>query len=208
VEKASEMKENTRKSSIIDGVKNLRGCNEQPSNTEIMEALQRSGYLLEQRLCPIIEKCGFSVTPNEQYQDQDTGKSREIDIKALSVRELNEEFNHCLFTELLAECKNNLYPVVFFSQKESVPDWMAPAVFTGQPEVVFENATSQWKTPISSHVRFDTFHHSANPQWIARQFCRLKKDKGKWITSHDDLYSSVESLVKATIYFVEEFKKS
>jgi hypothetical protein len=59
-----------------------------PSIQQIKKAVEQSGYLLEQRVCPIIEKYGFLTTPNEPYQDQDTGKSREMDVHAVKLNSL------------------------------------------------------------------------------------------------------------------------
>jgi len=96
---------------------------DKPTKEQIKKAIEQSGYLLEQRICPIIEKYFFLTTPNEQYQDQDTGKSREIDIHAIVLNSLfRNEYSDTFATILLIECKNNSTPVVFFTQQNPIPE--------------------------------------------------------------------------------------
>jgi len=40
---------------------------------------------MEQRIVPVLGRHGYFVTPNHEYEDPDTGKSREIDIHALNL---------------------------------------------------------------------------------------------------------------------------
>jgi len=47
------------------------------------EAITRAGYLMEQRLVPVVEKAGFKVTPNQRYQDPASGKAFELDLIAM-----------------------------------------------------------------------------------------------------------------------------
>lgn len=89
---------------------------------QIKEIIKNSGYLLEQRICPKIEKQGFFADPNTEFQDQDTGKSREIDIYALNMSSLyRDSFDDVFNVILLIECKTNSTPVIFFTQKNPIP---------------------------------------------------------------------------------------
>jgi len=47
------------------------------------DAISRSGYLMEQRLVPLVESFGFKATPNERFRDYETGQLRELDIGAI-----------------------------------------------------------------------------------------------------------------------------
>ncbi|MHC1763624.1 MAG: hypothetical protein AB9869_04855 [Verrucomicrobiia bacterium] len=49
------------------------------------DAVVRSGYLMEQRLVPIVESFGYKATPNQRFRDPDTGDLREIDISGYAV---------------------------------------------------------------------------------------------------------------------------
>ncbi len=190
----------------------------EPTLEQIKVAIERSGYLLEQRICPIIERDGFIVTPNEQYQDQDTGKSREIDTHAIRFNPLfRNDFTDTYSTILLIECKNNSTPVVFFTQENPIPESIfGYTVLNGYPDGIWEDNTNG-SISIEDFFNFNKFHHNFKVKWIARQFCILKpKIIGKgspneiieWETSHENLYDSIESLTKATAYYSLELRDS
>ncbi len=189
-----------------------------PTIEEIKKALERSGYLLEQRICPIIEKFGFLTTPNEQYQDQDSGKSREIDVYALKVNSLyRNEFKDMVEISLMIECKNNSTPVVFLTQKTSISiSLFGYVVLNGYPDGIYDKASKK-VVSVEDYFRFKKFLHHYKEKWIARQFCQLKpkiinkgspKQKIEWEVSHEGLYESIESLTKATDYYSSKRKKS
>ena len=50
------------------------------------KALLRSGYLLESRLERVLTSRGYYVDANDAYPDPTTGKSRELDIMAMTAR--------------------------------------------------------------------------------------------------------------------------
>lgn len=54
-----------------------------PSNEEIMDAIEQSGYLLEQHVATQLESLNFYVKTNIAFEDPDEGKSREIDVSAV-----------------------------------------------------------------------------------------------------------------------------
>jgi len=65
---------------------------------EITDAIQKSGYLLEQRILPIFEKLYGVIDLNSIFPDPVSGKSREIDIKTLGVEKIfdTDDF-YCIF---------------------------------------------------------------------------------------------------------------
>jgi len=193
-----------------------------PSVDEIKAVIESSGYLLEQRVCPVVEKHGFLTTPNDQYTDQDTGKSREIDIHAINLESLgDDEFSNTFETILLIECKNNSTPVILFSQKNPLPD-LGRVVLNGHPDGVSVpddqlsdgvyriTAASENIAAIEDYFGFKEFHHNYRAELIAHQFCQMRPKiiaKGspnetiEWSLSHENLYESIDSLAKATVYF-------
>src|SRR5712692_10607795 len=84
------------------------------SPDEMREAIARSGYLLEQRIKPKIERRGYFVETNQPYPDPQTGISREYDISAISGIPLYRGRMDFLFPYILCECENNALPLVFF----------------------------------------------------------------------------------------------
>ena len=193
------------------------GCDlPKPSLEQIKKVLQKSGYLLEQRICPIVERYGFFTTPNEQYQDQDTGKSREIDIEAIQPYFLyRKELTDIFWTYILLECKNNSTPAVFFTQKNPVPERISGYVsVSGYPDGIYDEKYGG-VVSIEDYFHFARFHHNYKVKWIARQFCQLTAKtvaKGtrnqtiEWGVSHEGLHESVEGLAKATSYHSSKLK--
>lgn len=190
----------------------------EPGKKEIKNALEKSGYLLEQRICPILDKYAFYTIPNEQYQDQDTGESREIDIFAIYMNPLyRSDFSDTFEVRLVVECKNNKTPVVFMSQENPIPESLSGWILVnGYPDGIYEKKYEE-VTSIEDYFHFKKFHHNYKVKWISRQFCQLKPkiiNKGssneeiKWESTHETLYESIEKLVKAAEYFSSDIKNS
>lgn len=192
-----------------------------PTISQIKTALEQSGYLLEQRICPIIEKYGYFTIPNDQYEDKDTGKSREIDVVAGDIYSLyRTDLKDVFETNLLIECKNNSTPVVFFTQKNLIPEFCSENIMLyGNPDGIY-NKEGEAIELIWDYFNFGQFHHYAKAKWIAHQFCQLKpkisgpreKQIIEWETSHETestsyerLHESIDSLTKAADYFKSEF---
>jgi hypothetical protein len=91
---------------------------------EMIDALKRSGYLIESRLINILADHDYYTYPNETYPDPTTGKSREIDLFASSYRTVENLYlqNASLMIDvthdLIIECANNPQPAVFFKRTE------------------------------------------------------------------------------------------
>ncbi len=90
------------------------------TRNEMKDALSRSGYVMEQRIFPVLEEEGYYVQPNPVYPDPITGKSREYDFSALTADRLFKGEHDFLFTEIVGECINNTQPVVFFKAESPV----------------------------------------------------------------------------------------
>lgn len=73
---------------------------------QMKDTIQRSGYLLEQRVEPILTKKGYFVQTNPVFPDPETGKSREIDISALFAIQVYKKGYNFIFPTLLCECEN------------------------------------------------------------------------------------------------------
>ena len=83
---------------------------------EMISALNRSGYFLESRVEQQLQNAGFQqIYPNAAYEDQDTGKSREIDLTA-SFHLSHQNPNIVVNIHLLIECKKLRSPFIFFEK--------------------------------------------------------------------------------------------
>jgi len=78
------------------------------------ESIQLSGYLIEQRVEPIIRQSFGYVQTNPIYKDPDTGKSCEIDISSLSASILYKDERS--FIKISAE-----YPPACWRDESSSP---------------------------------------------------------------------------------------
>jgi len=170
------------------------------STKQMRDAIQKSGYLLEQRIEPILAEEGYYVQTNPVFPDPDTGKSREIDISALSATRIYKKGYNFVFPVLLCECENNSQPVVFFT-KES------PISFMHHEQVKVSGIPVQfWQedgyVSLSEFTGMEKFHHYCKGA-IATQYCafQLKKDKSSWVALHnEEQHDTFDSLVKALDY--------
>jgi hypothetical protein len=172
------------------------------------DAIQQSGYLLEQRVEPIIAESGYYVETNPVFYDPDTKKSREIDIRAIAGIEIHRKEMSFIFPILLCECENNSQPVVFFT-KES------PVSFTYCEDLRVSGIPAKfWDKDgfisLAEFTRMEKFQHYCKGE-IATQYCnfQLKKDRSSWMALHDEeQHDTLNKLIKAVDYEVAEHFKS
>ena len=84
---------------------------------EAVEALRRSGYLLEDRIDSLLRSQKYFTVPNAAYPDPNTGKSRELDIRAHSIAFRTDRQVYGVMHELLIECVNNPQPVILMEMR-------------------------------------------------------------------------------------------
>ena len=167
----------------------------------MMEALDRSGYLMEQRIFPILERAKYVVDTNPVYLDSDTGKPREYDFSAGKAYELFENAGGSLLIHIAGECKNNVQPVVFFEH-----DPCLKSLFTrnlkcaGIPLYIPGNRGPESDVSLQMQFNFDLFHHYGRGTQ-STQYCTFTKkgNERDWMASHpDEWHSSLTSLLVAT----------
>jgi hypothetical protein len=93
-----------------------------PTNEQILEAIEQSGYLLEQHVATRLEALDFYVRTNVAFEDPDEGKSREIDVSAFKRVAHNETAKVSAFVDLIVECKNASNPLVFIARSKNEGD--------------------------------------------------------------------------------------
>lgn len=165
------------------------------SSTEMLEALNRSGYFLESRMLEILAKREYQNFPNQTYPDLITGKSREIDILASSPRltktiKLNHSLTFEYVHELVIECVNNSQPVAFFKRPDKNP-------YTIFGKFFYHNTEREMVEPTTSESAFHTFHMftttskefhynlmAKNTQYCS--FSPKKINSKEWMASHPD----------------------
>ena len=96
---------------------------------ELMQAIERSGYLLESEISKILSKSGFIIENSQVIIDPFTGKSREIDLTAeyFNYRERTSKVKCVSKVRFVFEIKNNSAPIVLLTEFEHSPnleDWL------------------------------------------------------------------------------------
>jgi hypothetical protein len=91
---------------------------------EMIEALERSGYLLESEIVKYLASSGFFVESNQVIKDPHTGKSREIDLTAeyYQYNASNSENRCATKVRFVFEVKNNIAPIVLLTRYEPSPN--------------------------------------------------------------------------------------
>lgn len=174
------------------------------STKQMKDAIQRSGYLLEQRVEAILTKeWGFAET-SKVFPDPDTGKSREIDISAISATQIYKKGYGFIFPILLCECENNSRPLVFFTRESLISFLYHEQVKVSGIPVKFWSEDGY--VSFSEFTGMEKFHHYCKGT-IATQYCtfQLKKDKSSWMALHsEEQHDTFNSLIKAVDYAIAQ----
>lgn len=156
------------------------------THDQIRDAIQRSGYLLEYRLEQVLRRRFYMVEPNQAYPDPITGKSRELDIAAMTAENLDGDWNDILFPRLLIECINNPQPMAFFT-KEAMASTAHVYDFKLSGFPVKMDEKGHWKH-LSAFLDMQEYHHHCKGK-IATQYCSFTSKKNKngleWLAQHE-----------------------
>lgn len=179
-----------------------KGIGRKISKKEMSEAIKTSGYLLEQRVAPVLTEMGFYVEMNESYVDPGTGKARELDISGISaVPVFRQEF---IFPIILCECKNNSQPVVFFTKESPISFMYHEEVKVSGIPVKFWDKNRYIR--LSEFTKMEKRHHYCKGE-VATQYCsfQLKKDKSSWMAFHiEEQHEMFNSLIQSLEYRISE----
>lgn len=94
------------------------------STEEMMEAIERSGYLLESEITKLLASKGYFLESNQSILDPVSKKSREIDLVAeyYEYDERKAKNKTAAKIHFVFEIKNNLYPLVLLTRLEFSPN--------------------------------------------------------------------------------------
>lgn len=162
------------------------------SKEEILVALIKSGYLLEDRVNKALTTNGWLTVPNMRYIDDQTGIEREIDIMALNHISMGNNYADYIHSSLLIECMNNKEPIVFFENLEKSTNRIAALSFT-----CFNN--NFWEILLMAQTEIG---FSEELIWSS-QYCSFQQVKNKeaenngWIAYHpNDNHDSLNTFFK------------
>jgi hypothetical protein len=167
---------------------------------DLIEAIKRSGYLLESETANTLARADFFIESNQVIEDPITGKSREIDLIAEYYDKNNTVISkHRAYARIkfIFEIKNNTYPLVLMTKLEFSPNiemWESTKEIETAPEGISVNST-------------DSFYEIllANNEPIFTQYCSFNVKKGnkkeEILASHPE--QVYEGLSKITQYCEE-----
>lgn len=168
-----------------------------PSLDDIMTAVKKSGYLMEQEVATLFECNEFHVNTNVAFQDVDEDKSREIDVKAIKRVGHNIEKKLAAYVELIVECKNTNNPFVFIGRPKNAFDNNTPPeefIIPFNYREVFETSAGRRTSKeldAFRHLGFDDIHLEHKNEWKAVQFCRIDRKGADWHANHGGLYDAL-----------------
>jgi hypothetical protein len=170
-------------------------------NSEMLECLQRSGYLLEGRIARALQNIDCFVESNLPFQDERTGISREVDMLAESSGFDVDTPKTCVKTSFIIEAINNLYPVVLLTPKGWSP-------FTAVEEFLHYKVTPPEETtphPFLSECDILELHGVFGWKPFC-QYCAFsrKKQGGELMASHpEDLHGSIRKVAEYLLHSKE-----
>ena len=96
---------------------------------------------------------------NTAYPDPDTGKSRELDLFAITAEQAGPDDYDFIFTVLLIECVNNPQPIAFIT-KEPIAEFLHLNAVkrSGLPvKVPIEGERDSWES-LPDYLDMDKYH--------------------------------------------------
>jgi len=184
---------------------------------EILKAIEKSGYLMEQEIATTLEEMNFNVKTNASFEDEEEGKSREIDILAPQELFRDEEKKLTIYTVLICECKNNQNPFVFIKRKKNKYDLNpAPIEYLFPVEKYWKHTSKDGYNFVSDIPPFQFLelkksHYYYKTEDKAVQFCKIIRKGKNWEAMHDNIYDGIfYPLIKALnsqIKYVKKFKR-
>ncbi|MEJ1395797.1 MAG: hypothetical protein RPU64_16630 [Candidatus Sedimenticola sp. (ex Thyasira tokunagai)] len=146
--------------------------NHHTTTEEMLEALSRSGYLLEAEISKRLIELSFFVETNIVIEDPVSGKSREIDMAAeyydwnapASVEKAKAKI------EFVFEIKNNIFPLVLLNEFDFSPrveDWVGLKEAITSPNTVNYDQYENYYEPLIANKRGHIFS----------QYCSFQKKK-------------------------------
>lgn len=178
------------------------------NETEMKEAVWKSGYLLERRVAALLRKEGYKAVANRGFMDQETTKSREYDVYAYKDIEVYGTGSYGIYPTLICECKNNAQPIVFFVREEPFEPLIDEVRVSGIPSKIWQRNKY---IPVQEFTKVASFHHYCKPEVpVATQYCtfEMKKGTSSWMASHgEESYETFRTLTKALEQEIEsDFK--
>jgi hypothetical protein len=172
-----------------------------PSSAEIISALERTGFLLEQRAALELKDAGFVAVINDAFPDPDTGKSRELDLYGGMSYEVSDT-GPSTSANVLIECKNTRDPYLVIGANtdrwtmldESVIPSFDPLKFQFRDKFSIVNELDLERLP--GDDRKESF--------VGFQLVQMNRNRSEWRADNSSVYDSIiYPLAKARQYHID-----
>jgi hypothetical protein len=176
--------------------------NNQEFPTKWEKEIEKSGKFFEQEIVTLICESGFGfVIPNYAFLDIEEGKSREMDVFAISGYGIGRKGNF-VFPVLLISVSNR--PIVCFTRKEYVSRYTAADIhFSGMPKNIY---LRDEEFELFDFLGLEDFHHYYKAKKISSQFWTpLKKKESQGEYFYKEL---ILPLIKAVVAEKMEHEKN
>lgn len=171
----------------------------EPNESDMLEALGRSGYLLESQISKILSSAGFFIQTNQMIKDPISGKNREVDLIAEYDNFKPRQSENRCFSKIhfVFEIKNTSAPLVLLTNFEYSPrieDWFGLKERITIPKGVKYDTYDAFYEHIIKKDKFSIF----------TQYCSFQKKKAneELMALHPD--NIHEGLSKITQYCEEQ----
>jgi len=171
-----------------------------------------SGYPYELEIVRRVEaykKYYYWVEPNYSFEDHDTGEARELDLYATGAASISLQRSEFAFIVILASCKANKNPYVFFTRELPFPGITLNSdvpIAGGPLEIYGENDESE---AIEWYFQLHNFLHIAKMKIVSSQFCELVWKNTKWEAQSEPIFKNTFiPLIKAMSREIDEYNKA
>jgi hypothetical protein len=180
-----------------------------PSNEQVLAALDRTGFILEYRTAQTLRSKNFETYISEAYPDPASGLSREIDVRATWERAIGRQpVDLILMIDLIIECKSGLNPFILIGERNQNPVFVDDAI-----NLSFDPYSLAFKEKRYNRVRYDLRLESLPGTWrkedfVGYQLVRMHQQSGNWRADNNAVYDSIlYPLAKAWQHWVKEMKR-
>lgn len=161
---------------------------------EMMQALSRSGYLLEVEVAKTLSNMGFFVETSQVIEDPITGKSREIDVIAEyhDWKKKYDGIRACAKIEFVFEIKNNPFPTVLLNKfyfSPRVEDYFGLKESQTTPKGVHYEGYTSYYEPFITNAK----------SGIYSQYCSFhkKKENDELMALHpENIYTGISKIIQ------------
>lgn len=175
---------------------------EQFSEDIIISAINKSGYLFENKIANIFEDLGFHIYPNHPFKDPESEKSRELDLMA--YRRVHIEGDFYISIRFMVECKNNTNPLVFFRRPKNSIDTL-----TKRDIYIIGDGCQKELKEFSKKYSFETTTTEDETIYKHTQFCKIIRTGSKIEAQHTGILEGIlYPLIKARKTVERKFKNS